>query len=127
MSAGFIGLTEVFTKTVARDLFNKGENFKATLNELCKQHDVILQITGVGSILGLHVRDGAILHPPKYSNFELNKLKLIHLEMSLKGFLFAQRGYMTLNIEMEDTHLEQFVDAFEDVIVSYKDIFSSRV
>ena len=47
--------------------------------------------------------------------------------MSLKGFLFAQRGYMTLNIEMEDTHLEQFVDAFEDVIVSYKDIFSSRV
>ena len=127
MSAGFIGLTEVFTKTVARDLFNKGENFKATLNELCKQHDVNLQVTGVGSILGLHVRDGAILHPPKYSNFELNKLKLIHLEMSLKGFLFAQRGYMTLNIEMEDTHLEQFVDAFEDVIVSYKDIFSSRV
>jgi hypothetical protein len=45
----------------------------------------------------------------------------------LRGFLFAQRGYMTLNIEMKDIHLEKFVNAFEDVIVSHKDIFSSRV
>jgi len=127
MSAGFTGLTEVFTASVASDLFNKGENFKDTLNDLCKRYDVNLQVTGVGSILGLHVRDGVILQPPKYSSSELNKLKLIHLEMSLRGFLFAQRGYMTLNIEMKDIHLEKFVNAFEDVIVSHKDIFSSRV
>jgi glutamate-1-semialdehyde 2,1-aminomutase len=127
MSAGFTGLTEVFTASVASNLFNKGEKFKDKLNDLCKRYDVNLQVTGVGSILGLHVRDGVILQPPKYSSSDLNKLKLIHLEMSLRGFLFAQRGYMTLNIEMKDIHLEKFVNAFEDVIVSHKDIFGSRV
>jgi hypothetical protein len=36
--------------------------------------------------------------------------------MMLSGFYFAQRGYMTLNIETTDKDLDNFLDKFEKVI-----------
>ena len=72
----------------------------------------------------MHVKKGNISTPPKYSDFELNKLKLIHLEMSLKGFLFAQRGYLTLNVAMVQEDLNKFLEAFESVLKEHKDILA---
>ena len=124
MAAGYTGLTKVFTREIANKLFDFGELFKSSINQICKQYSVKVQITGVGSILGLHVKKGNISTPPKYSDFELNKLKLIHLEMSLKGFLFAQRGYLTLNVAMVQEDLNKFLEAFESVLKEHKDILA---
>ena len=124
MAAGYTGLTKVFTREIADKLFNFGELFKSSINQICKKYSVKVQITGVGSILGLHVKKGNISTPPKYSDFELNKLKLIHLEMSLKGFLFAQRGYLTLNVAMVQEDLNKFLEAFESVLKEHKDILA---
>jgi len=124
MAAGYTGLTKVFTREVADKLFNFGELFKSSINQICEKYSVKVQITGVGSILGLHVKKGNISIPPKYSDFELNKLKLIHLEMSLKGFLFAQRGYLTLNVAMGQEDLNKFLKAFESVLKEHKDILA---
>ena len=124
MAAGYIGLTKVFTPEIADKLFESGEQFKNLLNEVCQNNEVKMQITGVGSILGLHVRNGVLSSPPIYEKFDLDKLKLIHLEMALRGFLFAQRGYMTLNVAMTEGDLIQFKEAFEDVIKLYKDVLT---
>ena len=58
------------------------------------------------------------------SDFQLNKLKLIHLEMAVRGFLFAQRGYLTLNIAMNQDDLKKFLVAFENVLKEHKDILA---
>mgnify|MGYP001234796189 FL=1 len=44
--------------------------------------------------------------------------------MSLKGFLFAQRGYLTLNIAMGQEDLNKFLEAFESVLKEHKDILA---
>lgn len=124
MAAGYTGLTKVFTREAADQLFDSGEAFKLSINKMCETHNVSLQMTGVGSILGLHVEKGFISKPPIYSDFQLNKLKLIHLEMAIRGFLFAQRGYLTLNIAMNQDDLKKFLVAFENVLKEHKDILA---
>ena len=123
MAAGLAGLTEVFTSEIATDLFNKGENFKSSLNSICERHSINIQITGLGSILGIHIGTEKIVRPYAYNQHDLNRLKLIHLEMANKGFLFAQRGYMTLNIAMVEKDTNEFLSAFEEVVTSHKEIF----
>ena len=123
MAAGLTGLTEVFTSEIATDLFNKGENFKSSLNSICERHSINIQVTGLGSILGIHIGTKKIVRPYAYNEHDLNRLKLIHLEMANKGFLFAQRGFMTLNIAMVEKDTNEFLSAFEEVITSHKEIF----
>ena len=123
MAAGVTGLTEVFTSEIATDLFNKGENFKSSLNRICKRHSINIQVTGLGSILGIHIGTEKIVRPYTYNQDDINKLKLIHLEMVNRGYLFAQRGYMTLNIAMAEKDTNGFLSAFEEVITSHREIF----
>ena len=116
MAAGFIGLKEVFSSEVAEALYQKGENFKLKLNQIIRKKKVSMQVTGVGSILGIHCHSNKLSKPTAYDKFHLDKLKILHLEMMLGGFYFAQRGYITLNIETTDRDLDNFLEKFEKVI-----------
>ena len=73
-------------------------------------------MTGVGSILGIHCHSHKLSKPTTYDKFHSDKLKILHLEMMLGGFYFAQRGYITLNIETTDRDLDNFLEKFEKVI-----------
>ena len=122
MIAGLVGLKEIFTSKKATELFERGERFKLRLNKVITESNANLQVTGVGSILGLHVGTSVISKPPKYSRLELDILKLVHLQMSLRGFLFAQRGFITLNLAMSEKDIDNFVLAFQEVIRLQSDI-----
>ncbi len=123
MAAGFTGFSEIFTPDVAADLFNMGENFKFSLNDICQRNSINMQVTGTGSILGIHIGTKEISKPQTYSEGEINRLKLLHLEMVNRGFFFAQRGYVTLNIAMVQKDIDGFLKAFEDVLISHSEIF----
>ncbi len=123
MAAGLTGLTEVFTPKIAKNLLKMGENFKSALNDICKKNAINMQVTGIGSILGFHIGKGTIVRPPYYNPNDLNILKLIHLEMANRGFLFAQRGYIALNIAMMQNHINGFLGSFEEVVRSHSDLF----
>ena len=82
-----------------------------------------MQVTGLGSILGIHIGTDKIIRPHTLNQHDLSRLKLIHLEMANRGFLFAQRGYMTLNIAMVEKDTDEFLSAFEEAIISHKEIF----
>ena len=123
MAAGFAGFSEIFTPDVATNLFNIGENFKFSLNDICVRNSINMQVTGAGSILGIHIGTEEIYQAQTYREGDINRLKLVHLEMLNRGFFFAQRGYITLNIAMVQKDIESFLDEFEDVLVSYSEIF----
>ncbi len=74
-------------------------------------------------LVSAYIGTEKIVRPYAYNQHDLNRLKLIHLEMANKGFLFAQRGYMTLNIAMVEKDTNEFLSAFEEVVTSHKEIF----
>ncbi len=124
MAAGYAGLSQVFTAERADELFDRGERLKADLNDCCAKHGAAVQMTGSGSVLGIHTSTNEILSP-KDLNDSPDKLKLIHLEMMMRGFTYAQRGYISLCLPMTDGDCQGFVDAFADVLSTHGDIFAA--
>ncbi len=122
MAAGYAGLSEIFTAAEADSLYDRGEAFKARLNAIIAACGVEMQITGSGSILGLHCVTHPIRAPHDIKDARPDIKTLIHLEMMMRGFSYAQRGYMTLSLAMTDQDLDGFATAFEDVLRQHGDI-----
>ena len=122
MAAGYTGLSQVFTPDVAEDLYSRGETFKARLIGISSARGVAMQLTGCGSLIGLHAMSRPILVPADMDSRSPERLKLIHLEMMLRGFSHAQRGYLTLNLAMTDDDLNGFADAFDEVLGLHVDV-----
>ncbi|MEE9299691.1 MAG: aminotransferase class III-fold pyridoxal phosphate-dependent enzyme [Alphaproteobacteria bacterium] len=116
MAAGYAGLSRVFTEDAANELYDRGEDFKARLNEIARARGVGVQVTGSGSILGIHTLSHPIRVPHDSEDPVPDRLPLIHLEMMLRGFVYAQRGIMTLSLAMTDDDLKRFIDAFDEVL-----------
>lgn len=122
MAAGFAGLSAVFTPEAADNLYDRGERFKTRLNDIAKTNGVGLQVTGCGSILGIHTLSHSIRTPHDSEDPVPDRQPLIHLEMMLRGFIYAQRGYMTLSLAMNDGDLDAFADAFDEVLGLHGDL-----
>ena len=122
MAAGCAGLGQVFTTEVADALYEKGESFKTQLNTLIKNQNLSMQVTGVGSLLNIHMTGRPIRSPGDLDDIIPEKHTLIHLEMMLRGFMYAQRGYMALSIPMTQENLDAFADTFEEVIDVHADL-----
>ncbi len=122
MAGGYAGLARVFTPGVAEELFERGENFKARLSDIVETRGVALQLSGCGSLIGLHTVSAPIRKPQDLQGKDQNRQTLIHLEMMLRGFSFAQRGYITLNLAMSDNDLNGFANAFDEVLNLHADL-----
>lgn len=119
MAAGLTGLRDVLTPGVIRDLNHRGDRLRARLNALFAEVDVAVQATGVGSILGLHfqrspITSGRDIDPAP------DKRALLHLELMLRGFYIARRGYLALPLPVTDADLVSFVDAVGDVVTTHR-------
>ncbi len=116
MAAGYSGLSQVFTPDAANSLYDRGEAFRARLNDIAKARKVGVQVTGCGSILGIHTLSQPIHSPKDCEDPVPDRQPLIHLEMMLRGFTYAQRGYITLNLAMTDDDLNGFAETFDEVL-----------
>ncbi len=124
MAAGYAGLSQVFTPEAADKLFDQGESFKTRLNHIATERGVGVQVTGCGSILGIHTLSHPIRTPADSEDPVPDRQPLLHLEMMLRGFIYAQRGYMTLSLAMNDGDLDAFAEAFGEVIGEHADLLN---
>ncbi|MCP5367517.1 MAG: aminotransferase class III-fold pyridoxal phosphate-dependent enzyme [Hyphomicrobiales bacterium] len=124
MAAGYIALTKVFTEDAADQLYARGETLRGNLNAIVKAKGAKVQVTGVGSILGVHPVDHPITAPDSFKDQRLQHRQLLHLEMLMHGFVFAQRGYMSLNLAMTDEDLAGLATAFASVLDMHADCLS---
>lgn len=119
MAAGLVGLRDVLTPAVVRELNARGDRLRDRLNGLFAERGVAMQVTGVGSILGLHfqctpIACGRDIAPAP------NQRALLHLELMLRGFYIARRGYLALPLPLTDADLASFTDAVEDVVATHQ-------
>lgn len=123
MAAGLAGLRELYTPEAADRLNGAGDRLRERLNGLADKHDVPMQVLGVGSIMAVHFRRGAVTKPqdlwPKdaaaaarYAELQ----KLLHLDLIEQGQYMARRGFISLSLPMTETEFAGFAAAIEEFL-----------
>lgn len=127
MHAGYAGLTEIYTPSVANEFTALGTEFLGRLNEASR--DSILCFTGLGTVMTAHfpvngekdIRDGDDVE-------ERSELReLFWLEMLNNGFWVARRGFIALILGTPRRELDRFVDAVEAFIRRHEAFLKTTV
>ncbi len=124
MAAGYAGLSQVFTPEAADQLYLSGEAFRERLNALAASKGAALSFTGCGSIIGLHTHARGAAERAEDEASLQDRKRLLHLEMMLRGFAFAQRGYLSLNLAMSEDDLDRFAHALDEVLDQHADLLT---
>jgi glutamate-1-semialdehyde 2,1-aminomutase len=115
MSAGLVGLTEVYTPEAAIALNRRGDDLRARLNELCQRAEAPLQFTGIGSMIAVHPTARVIRTPADASRGDQRLKELLFFDLLTQGIWIAKRGMIVLSLpigEAECDHLARAVDEF---------------
>jgi len=126
MAAGIAGLSKVFTPDTTERLNRTGDDFRQHLQSVADQHDAPFQIMGRGSMICIHPQREPIRNPADTAASSPAARKLIHLEMHLRGFYLARRGFMSLSLPLTASDLNSFAEAFEAVVTEHGQVLAAH-
>jgi glutamate-1-semialdehyde 2,1-aminomutase len=120
MSAGFAGLSQLYTPAAALALSEKGERLRARLNRLCREQGVAIQFTGIGSLMNLHAGQQSIASVDDFIDAENPVKDLFFFDMLERGFYVARRGFIVLTLAHGESDIQRFGDAAASFIDRYR-------
>jgi glutamate-1-semialdehyde 2,1-aminomutase len=120
MAAGCVAMGEIFGAAEAEALYARGEALRLALNAACRRAGVAMQFTGLGSMLTVHFRAGAIVRPYRASAEEEGLRELFFLDMLQAGIYLARRGMAALSLPVTDADCARYVAAVEEFIAARK-------
>lgn len=123
MAAGAAGLRDVYPPEVAAAHNRLGDRFRDRLNRVFREREAVMQATGLGSIIGIHFQVTPIASAVDIEPANA-KRALLHLEMMLRGYYFARRGYLALSVALQPADLDGFTAALCDVLDVHAPVFS---
>jgi glutamate-1-semialdehyde 2,1-aminomutase len=124
MTAGRVGLTEVYTREACIAHNARGEGLKARLNDLFMHHQAPLQVTGVGSLLTLHPLGGRISGVEDVAKADLRLKRLIYFHLLDNGIYVAERGFMALALTLSDADFDALEHALEGFVKDYRAVLN---
>ena len=125
MSAGIVGLREIFTPEEAVRLNARGDALRERLQATADERGVPFRATGCGSIIGLHWQAEPVRRPSDTEATPSAARSLSHLELIGRGFYFARRGFISLSLPLEDGDYDEFVTAFADFVDEHREVLSA--
>jgi glutamate-1-semialdehyde 2,1-aminomutase len=125
MSAGFAGLTRVFTPEASGALNASGDTLRERLNAAFAGRGVAGQVTGCGSMMTVHFVSGEIRTPAHAAGGNQTARALLHLEMLSRGHYFARRGMINLSLPMGEAEIDGLVAAFDDFLSEYSGVLEA--
>jgi glutamate-1-semialdehyde 2,1-aminomutase len=120
MTAGHVGLTEVYTPDAAVALSTSGEKLKERLNDMFMQNQARLQVKGVGSLLAIHPVVGEITQPSHLANADMRLKRLLYFHLLEDGIYLAERGFMALSIALTEKQHDALAASLERFISRYR-------
>ena len=114
MSAGLVGLTELYTPERARALNAFGDRLRERLNGVARQQRLAMQFTGLGSMLAVHMTDGPIRSQEDTERGNAALRDLFYFDLLARGIWFAMRGMFALSIALDEADGDKLVDAVEE-------------
>jgi glutamate-1-semialdehyde 2,1-aminomutase len=124
MSAGLVGLTEIYTPERARALNAFGDRLRERLNGIARQHGLAMQFTGLGSMLAVHMTDGPIRSQEDTERGNAALRDLFYFDLLARGIWFAKRGMFALSIALDEEDGDKLVDAVEEFAQTRAPIFA---
>ena len=115
MAAGIVAMGEIFTAEAADALFARGTALRDALNAVCREVNVPMQFTGLGSMTTVHFRPGAIDQPYVATPAEEGLRELFFLDMMEAGIYVARRGMTALSLPVGEAELQRYVAAVGDL------------
>ncbi len=106
MAAGLAGMTSVLTPERNRDLNARGDRLRESLNALFARRGAILRVSGLGSVMNVHLAEGT----------EPAVKDLVFFDLLARGFYIARRGMIALSLPVTDADTEGLVAAFDDIL-----------
>ena len=119
MTAGRVAIEEIYTPEACQALNARGEALKARLNELFMRYQAPLQVTGLGSLLTIHPKAGALEKPEDLKDADLRLKRLLFLHLLDHGVYIAERGFMALSLAIDDAACDALAAGVESFVVQY--------
>ena len=85
MSAGYAGLTNVYTPDAAHALNARGDALRERLNALCRKAGVAVQFTGMGSMMAVHFTASPVRNPGDSAKADQKLKELFFFDMLAHG------------------------------------------
>jgi glutamate-1-semialdehyde 2,1-aminomutase len=126
MNAGTVGLTEVYTPEAARRLNKFGDALRERLNTAVDAKGLAMQFTGLGSMIGVHMRGGAIRNAADAAEGHAGLLDLFYFDLVARGIWFAKRGMMALSIALDEADCDRLVAAVGEFVETRAPLFGDR-
>jgi glutamate-1-semialdehyde 2,1-aminomutase len=114
MNAGYAGLTQVYTAEAAEALNASGEALRASLNALTRTKGLPVQFTGIGSMMAVHFRDGAIRTFADIQAGRQDLKPLLQFDLLARGIYSPRRGMYVLSLPMGEAERDALCAAFEE-------------
>ena len=125
MSAGYAGLTRVYTPEVAEEHTARGEKLHAELLAVIDQAGAPFTVTGVGTLLNIHPVRAEISRPADLAAGEPRLLELLFLDLLERGYYLAPRGYLALSLALTDGQLDGFAVAVAESLAARQHLWAA--
>lgn len=122
MAAGVAALGDLGGTDLER-LNALGDRLRAALNEVFRALGVRGQVNGFGSLLGVHLRDGALRNARDSLRgyAESGRIgRLLHLGLLRRGIFSAPRGMLCISTPMGETEIDRAVSAFAEALAELR-------
>ena len=129
LAAGLVGL-EMLNQAAISRINALGNQMRAGYRNALEKYGVKGQVTGQGSLLGLHwgsnvpitARDSGLV-----SNMAGDLPKLFHLQMMNSGIYSAPRGMYVISTPMTELEIKASIEAFEQTLELLKPYIASEL
>jgi glutamate-1-semialdehyde 2,1-aminomutase len=121
MTVGLAGLTEVFTPEVCVAHCALGEKLKTDLNDMFMRYQAPMQVTGIGTLLNIHMVTGNIVRAEDAKG-DVRIERLLYHHLLDDGIYIAERGFIALSILIGEKENALLVSAIERFILQYRSL-----
>lgn len=126
MSAGVVGLRDVYTAAAAEALNARGEALRARLNVAAQRARFPIQFTGLGSMMNVHMHAGPVRNVRDLVSSVALLRDLFYFDMLNQGLWLARRGMINLSLSIGDAECDQLVQAVESFVELRNPLFVSN-
>jgi glutamate-1-semialdehyde 2,1-aminomutase len=126
MAAGLAGLRHVLTPQALDSLNRRGDTLRDGMNGVLARNGVDAQVTGIGSLLSLHMTSRAVSSPADLHGADADAKALVFFDLLERRVFLAKRGYMALSVPFDEAACAAMLRTFSDVIEARIQVLPAR-
>jgi glutamate-1-semialdehyde 2,1-aminomutase len=116
LCAGYRGLTEAFTPEAQVEMNARFERLRLRLNDLARRAGLPMQLTGIGSMMAVHFRDGEIANEEDVDRGNPALTELLFFDLLARGYYIARRGMIVGSLVTGEAECEGLAAAIESFL-----------